>query len=167
MACVGRFLSLCLDLLKMQDHAVVSTVCFFCQRLPALSITWSQRGGNHAFPLMWTLVFKKPVQQRLTFCSVVSWHAGLGQTGAWGEVPEWGRPTQANFSGCPWDLLEGAQHFSARERSSGGIFDLFKESPRAVQVLSYWLSQKSSLPGGPPVLVASFSVPYPLVTCCS
>jgi len=102
------------------------------------------------------LVLKKPVQQRDVLLSGELAHRPgadrSSERGAGSEARQRRRASQAE------DSLEGAQCFSVQEQSSGGIFDLLKETPRVVQVPSYWLSQKSSLPGGLPLSVAAFSV---------
>lgn len=105
------------------------SLCFFCQRLTALSITWSQQGGNHAFSLTWTLVLKKkPVQQRQTFCSVMSWHTGLGQIGAWREAPG------SKSDQCRW-ASQAAPEICRKELSTSEL----KNSP---QVASLTYSRK-------------------------
>lgn len=76
----------------------------------------------------------------------MSWHIGLGQMRPWCMMPP-NIGVLAAFSGSPWDLLWGAQHFSSRELFSPGIVKALKETFKVIQVPSYWLSPKSFLTG--------------------
>lgn len=89
----------------------------------------------------------------------MSQHTGLRPTVGWQEEPGQVLEEVPPDSGSRQDFQGVCQHFSARELFSGGVSEALKETLRAVQVPSCWLSPKFCLPGR-----VLFSAPHPLVT---